>query len=189
MKTAIRKMGNSHGVIIPKPLLAEIGAKVNDHVDMKVEAGRLVIAPVGHDPRAGWAEECKALRQAGEDGLVWPEFGNEADKNLVGDEARRSLVGRARSDDRQRNSEDATLPDCLPGCDGQRAADGSCSAAHKQGRATSFRPPVSFKGTAGLILLDQLRAVDRTRLRSRMGKVGDETLVHVLTMLRWIFAE
>ena len=30
MKTAIRKVGNSHGVIIPKPLLAEIGAKAND---------------------------------------------------------------------------------------------------------------------------------------------------------------
>jgi antitoxin MazE len=83
MKTAIRKMGNSHGVIIPKPLLAEIGAKANDQVDMKVEAGRLVIAPLGHDPRAGWADECKALREAGEDGLVWPEFGNEDDKNLV----------------------------------------------------------------------------------------------------------
>ncbi len=46
MKTAIRKVGNSHGVIIPKPLLAEIGAKANDRVDMKVEGGRIVIAPI-----------------------------------------------------------------------------------------------------------------------------------------------
>jgi antitoxin MazE len=83
MKTAIRKMGNSHGVIIPKPLLAEIGAKLNDHVDMKVENGRLVIAPLGRDPRAGWAEECKAIVAAGEDGLVWPEFGNKDDDKLV----------------------------------------------------------------------------------------------------------
>ena len=83
MKTAIRKMGNSHGVIIPKPLLAEIGAKTNDRVDMKVERGRIVIAPLRHDPRAGWAEECRMLAQAGEDGLVWPEFGNEDDDKLV----------------------------------------------------------------------------------------------------------
>ena len=83
MKTAIRKMGNSHGVIIPKPLLAEIGAKANDRVDMKVEAGRIVIAPIRRDPRAGWADECKSLREAGEDGLVWPEFGNEDDDKLV----------------------------------------------------------------------------------------------------------
>ena len=83
MKTAIRKVGNSHGVIIPKPLLAEIGAKANDRVDMKVEGGRIVIAPIRRDPRAGWADECKALREAGEDGLVWPEFGNEDDDKLV----------------------------------------------------------------------------------------------------------
>jgi antitoxin MazE len=83
MKTAIRKMGNSHGVIIPKPLLAEIGAKPNEHVDMKVEDGKIVIAPVGRDPRTAWAEECKALRDAGEDGLAWPEFGNLDDKKLA----------------------------------------------------------------------------------------------------------
>ena len=83
MKTAIRKMGNSHGVIIPKPLLAEIGAKPNDHVDLKVENGRIVIAPLGRDPRATWAAECKTIHEAGDDKLVWPEFGNEDDKKLT----------------------------------------------------------------------------------------------------------
>jgi mRNA interferase MazF len=58
-----------------------------------------------------------------------------------------------------------------------------------RGRATSFRPPVSLKGKAGLILLDQLRAVDKSRLRNRMGKVSDETLTNALAMLRWIFAD
>ncbi len=80
MKTPIRKMGNSHGVIIPKPLLVEIGVKANDQVDLKVEDGKIVIAPIGQDPRSAWAQECKALREAGEDGLAWPEFGNEDDK-------------------------------------------------------------------------------------------------------------
>lgn len=83
MKNAIRKIGNSYGVIIPKPLLAEIGAKPNDRVDLKVENGKITIAPLGRDPRAGWAEECKAIREAGEDGLVWPEFGNDDDEKLV----------------------------------------------------------------------------------------------------------
>jgi antitoxin component of MazEF toxin-antitoxin module len=46
MKTAIRKMENSHGSIIPKPLLAEVGAKANDQVDMGVENGKIVIAPM-----------------------------------------------------------------------------------------------------------------------------------------------
>ena len=83
MKTAIRRMGNSQGVIIPKPLLAEIGAKPGDKVDMKVVRRKLVISAIGEDPRAGWAEECKALAEAGEAGLVWPEFANDDDDKLV----------------------------------------------------------------------------------------------------------
>jgi antitoxin MazE len=83
MKTSIRKVGNSRGVIIPKPLLAEIGVGADDAVDIKVKKGKLVIAPIkGRDPRAGWAEASKAIREAGDDKLVWPEFGNEADKDL-----------------------------------------------------------------------------------------------------------
>jgi antitoxin component of MazEF toxin-antitoxin module len=39
MKTAIRKMGNSQGVLIPKPLLAELGVGPNDPVDIKVKKG------------------------------------------------------------------------------------------------------------------------------------------------------
>jgi antitoxin MazE len=72
MKTSIRKMGNSHGVIIPKPLLADIGLEANDPVDMKVKKGRIVIAPLHRGPRVGWADDSKKLREAGETGLVWP---------------------------------------------------------------------------------------------------------------------
>jgi antitoxin MazE len=75
MKTAIRKMGNSHGVIIPKPLLAEVGAKADDQVDLAVENGKIVIAPIRRKPRSG-------LAAAGDGGLVWPEFGSDADKDL-----------------------------------------------------------------------------------------------------------
>jgi len=60
MKTAIRRMGNSQGVIIPKPLLAEIGAKAGDMLDMKVERGKIVIAPIKRKVRQGWAEASKA---------------------------------------------------------------------------------------------------------------------------------
>ena len=82
MKSAIRKMGNSHGVIIPKPLLEEIGAKANDPVDVKVKKGKIILSPAPHHPRAGWAEASKQLRDAGEGGLVWPEFPNDGDKDL-----------------------------------------------------------------------------------------------------------
>jgi antitoxin MazE len=82
MKTAIRKMGNSHGVIIPKPLLAEVGATANDEVDMGVENGRIVIAPIRKRPRAGWAAASKRLAATRDGDLVWSEFGSDADKQL-----------------------------------------------------------------------------------------------------------
>lgn len=82
MKTVIRKMGNSHGVIIPKPMLHEAGLGKSDHVDMKVVGGKIVITPLETDPRELWAQECKAIREAGEDSLIWPEFGNEDDDRL-----------------------------------------------------------------------------------------------------------
>jgi antitoxin MazE len=66
MKTRIRKMGNSQGVIIPKLLLEEIGVRAGDAVDMKVKKGRIVIAPRASTARAGWAEDSRKLAAAGE---------------------------------------------------------------------------------------------------------------------------
>ena len=82
MRSVVRKMGNSSGIIIPKPILAEIGTKAGDDVDVLVEGGRIVIELVRSYPRAGWADAAKGLAEAGEDGLIWPEFHNDDDKNL-----------------------------------------------------------------------------------------------------------
>ncbi len=82
MKSAVRKIGNSSGVIIPKPFLAEIGSKPGDKVDMLVEDGRIIITPVRSEPRAGWPEDAKRVADEGDDALVWPEFSNEDDREL-----------------------------------------------------------------------------------------------------------
>lgn len=82
MKTTLRRMGNSHGLIIPKPLLADIGLVEGDTVDIKLKKGKLVVIPVDRDPRAAWAAECDAVASAGEDALVWPDFANDADKTV-----------------------------------------------------------------------------------------------------------
>lgn len=83
MRASVRKMGNSSGVIIPKPILNELGVKAGDKVEMTLEDGRVVLAPIARNPREGWAEASKALVASGEDALVWPEFGNEGDEDLV----------------------------------------------------------------------------------------------------------
>ena len=68
MKSHVRKMGNSHGVIIPKPLLDEIGVKTGDAVNLKVnKKGRLVMSPVRAEARSGWAADSRRLAEAGED--------------------------------------------------------------------------------------------------------------------------
>ena len=56
MRTSLRKVGNSRGVIIPAPLLA--ACEMGDEVDIRLEGKNLVIAPV-KAPRAGWFEGYK----------------------------------------------------------------------------------------------------------------------------------
>lgn len=51
-----------------------------------------------------------------------------------------------------------------------------------------FRAQVRFGGKSGLILLEQLRAVDATRLAKRLGAVDEATLAQSLSILQAMFA-
>jgi mRNA interferase MazF len=51
-----------------------------------------------------------------------------------------------------------------------------------------FRIPVRHAGKRGLILLDQIRSVDKTRLAKKLGAISDKTLVATLTTLQEVFA-
>jgi antitoxin MazE len=82
MRATVRKLGNSAGVVIPKAMLAEIGLSLGDAVDLALEDGRIALTPIKKRPREGWAEASQAIADAGEDALVWPEFGNEGDDEL-----------------------------------------------------------------------------------------------------------
>jgi antitoxin MazE len=82
MRAAVRKLGNSSGVIIPKALLDEAGVKIGDALDMTLAEGRIVLSPVRRHARAGWAEQSRTIAEAGDDVLVWPEFGNADDESF-----------------------------------------------------------------------------------------------------------
>jgi mRNA interferase MazF len=56
-------------------------------------------------------------------------------------------------------------------------------------RPAPSRIPVTFQGRPGLILLDQLRALDKARLIRRLGDVSQATLRATLARLREIFDE
>ncbi|MBB3120458.1 type II toxin-antitoxin system PemK/MazF family toxin [Pseudoduganella violacea] len=52
-----------------------------------------------------------------------------------------------------------------------------------------YRIPVSFELKHGLILLDQVRAIDKTRLIRRLGHADAPTLSASLARLQELFAE
>jgi antitoxin MazE len=79
MKVPIRRIGNSQGIIIPKPLLIQLG--VGEEIEMEASEERIVLRKPSQ-VRVGWAEEARKIAAAGEDALIWPEFANEADSEL-----------------------------------------------------------------------------------------------------------
>ena len=52
-----------------------------------------------------------------------------------------------------------------------------------------FRIPVTFEKKKGLILLDQMSSIDKTRLVKKMGTVSANTLTDTLLILQEIFVE
>ena len=58
-----------------------------------------------------------------------------------------------------------------------------------KGFAAPFRVPVTHAGTKGLIVLDQMRAVDKQRLVKKLGQVSAKTMGRVLKTFQELFAE
>ena len=58
-----------------------------------------------------------------------------------------------------------------------------------KGFAAPFRVPITHAGTKGLIVLDQLRTVDKSRLSKRLGATSTKTMALVLSTLQEFFAD
>jgi antitoxin MazE len=78
---AIRRIGNSQGIVIPKPLLAQVG--LEGHAEMSIERDALVLRRPARAARAGWAAAAKKIADHDNDALVMGEFGNEDDAELT----------------------------------------------------------------------------------------------------------
>ena len=81
MRTSIKRIGNSQGVLIPKPLLAQIG--LPREVELTVEDDALVIRKPSSPLREGWGEASEAIAAESGDALLWPEFSNADDATLI----------------------------------------------------------------------------------------------------------
>ncbi|KAF1043134.1 AbrB/MazE/SpoVT family DNA-binding domain-containing protein [Xylophilus sp.] len=81
MQVVIREIGNSKGVVIPKPLLAEAG--LGESAEMTVEDGAIVLRRPAAAVREGWAAAASEVAAAEQKDLLLGEFPNEADADLA----------------------------------------------------------------------------------------------------------
>jgi antitoxin MazE len=80
---SIRQIGNSRGVVIPKPVLAQLDVDSESGMEMTIEDGAIVLRRPASPARTGWAEAARTIAEAGDDELVMGEFGNAEDSELV----------------------------------------------------------------------------------------------------------
>ncbi|MDI9235204.1 AbrB/MazE/SpoVT family DNA-binding domain-containing protein [Limnohabitans lacus] len=83
MEIAIRTIGNSKGVVLPKPLLAQAGLENQVTASVTLENGHIVLSKPAKKVREGWADAATAVAANGNDTLLMGEFGNADDAGLV----------------------------------------------------------------------------------------------------------
>ncbi|HKX77058.1 MAG TPA: AbrB/MazE/SpoVT family DNA-binding domain-containing protein [Novosphingobium sp.] len=84
LRTTLRKMGNSTGLILPKPILDQLGLSSGAKMELRLEDGKVIVAPVKRKVREGWEEAAKLI---GAEGLTdeereWLEFDDPVDGDV-----------------------------------------------------------------------------------------------------------
>ena len=74
--TTLRKMGNSTGLIVPKPMLDQLGLASGAKLELSLENGAVVARPAKRKVREGWEEDAKRIGALGltEEEKEWLEF-------------------------------------------------------------------------------------------------------------------
>jgi antitoxin MazE len=80
LSVAVRRIGNSLGIVIPKPVLAQVG--LSQHAELTVERGAIVLRKPRKANREGWSQAAKSVADRKEDELILGEFGNAADQEI-----------------------------------------------------------------------------------------------------------
>jgi antitoxin MazE len=82
MKTVIRPMGNSQGILIPKPVLEQVGMARDEIVELEIRDDLLILRKPRPEPRAGWADAAARIAAKGEKPAL-PAFSNAGDDELT----------------------------------------------------------------------------------------------------------
>lgn len=81
MKSVIRAMGNSQGVILPKHVLEQAGFARDDVIEIEVREEVVILRKPRPEPRAGWAEAAATMAATAEE-REWTGFANAGDEDL-----------------------------------------------------------------------------------------------------------
>jgi antitoxin MazE len=77
-------MGNSTGLILPKPILVSLGIDSGSTMELVVEDGRVIATPVRSTSRDGWAADAERIgNEEAPERDDWLSFGNDADLELT----------------------------------------------------------------------------------------------------------
>ncbi len=68
------------GIVIPKPVLAQVG--LSGQADLTVERGAIVLRKPRKAVREGWSQAARSVVERCEDELVMGDFDNAADLEL-----------------------------------------------------------------------------------------------------------
>jgi antitoxin MazE len=71
IKTRLVKIGNSHGVRIPKLVLDQLNLSAD--VELEIQDDHLIVRPSTH-PRADWVAQFRQMAEHGDDHLLDPEL-------------------------------------------------------------------------------------------------------------------
>jgi antitoxin MazE len=77
MRSTIRNIGNSKGIILPQSFLKE--CFIESEVNIEMKDNNIIISPVEENKRKGWAEAFKEMAKNGDDELLIPDVFEDED--------------------------------------------------------------------------------------------------------------
>ena len=82
LKSKLRKMGNSTGMIVPKPILDQLGLRDGVEVELRIENGEVIARPTKRKVREGWAEDAERIGklELTAEERDWIDFPNDFDE-------------------------------------------------------------------------------------------------------------
>ena len=75
MRSSVRRIGNSAGLILPRPVLDGLGVEVGDPLEVTLNGDEVVVKASKRKVREGWEEAAKQIAAQGlsEEEVEWLE--------------------------------------------------------------------------------------------------------------------